>query len=959
MALAGLPAAAGMELLQARGVAAADPWLQQLVERYSGNPLALKLVADTVRDLFGGDVEAFLRDQVPVFEDIRDVLDEHFGRLSELGQEIMFWLAVEREAVTVETLWDDLVCPPRRGEFLALVRSLQRNSLVEEAMGDGGGEALRLGLQQVVMEYTTDRLVQGLCEELERCRIDWLHRHALVKASSPQHVQESQRRLLLQPVAGRLVARLGRAGAVERLLALPARLREESVPAPGYVGAGVLHLLLHLQVDLTGLDLSQLAIWQADLRGASLVDVDLHNADLTGSIFTDTFGAILTVAVSPDGSYLAAAGTDGVIYVWRMTDYQPLYRLRGPRHFINNALVFSGDGRFLASGGSYDGVQIWDVQTGELVRVLRRENAPIQTWAIDLQDDYLAAAGMDQTVHVWHWHRGLSQCNLHVPGLIDAIVLSPDGQLLVGAGEGATLYVWDVSRGELLHTHQAGEGRSLAAAIGANGEMLATGGQDNRIYLWNMGDMSLRQVLTGHGNWIHSLAFSPDGRYRASGSADHTARLWDVEQGQAVRIFPGHWGWVRSVAFTPDGQSLVTGGYDQTVRLWDTRTGAMRHYFQGNLRWVDFVRFSPDGQMLASTSFGGVVRLWDAQAGRLLYELKDQQAATRALAFSRDGMLLACGSDDHLARLWNTQTGALLRVFHGHRGPVRDITVDPDGRQLITGSYDDTLRIWVVATGLQRQVIADASAPIQFAMAFDPGGEWLAFGALDHSIKLLHVETGRVVGSIPMAGKIPSVVAFSPRGDLLACGTRDGAVWVWDWDGETIGAGAVDIQAPRYQGQTRQGPIWRLLFSPDSRLLVHNSEERDMHIVDVASGRQRYMVPSYYGAFCLDFSRDGQWLITVDPDDTIVIREAATGQVRHALRGHGAGVTSLTVNPEGDRIASSSADGTVRLWDLETGVCEAILEPAGPYVGMNITGVTGITAAQRATLLALGAVEDI
>ena len=63
-------------------------------------------------------------------------------------------------------------------------------------------------------------------------------------------------------------------------------------------------------------------------------------------------------------------------------------------------------------------------------------------------------------------------------------------------------------------------------------------------------------------------------------------------------------------------------------------------------------------------------------------------------------------------------------------------------------------------------------------------------------------------------------------------------------------------------------------------------------------------------------------------------------------------------NPEGDRIASSSADGTVRLWDLETGVCEAILEPAGPYVGMNITGVTGITAAQRATLLALGAIED-
>ena len=59
-----------------------------------------------------------------------------------------------------------------------------------------------------------------------------------------------------------------------------------------------------------------------------------------------------------------------------------------------------------------------------------------------------------------------------------------------------------------------------------------------------------------------------------------------------------------------------------------------------------------------------------------------------------------------------------------------------------------------------------------------------------------------------------------------------------------------------------------------------------------------------------------------------------------------------------DLVASSSADGTLRLWDLKTGKCVATMEPAGPYAGMNIAGVTGITPAQRATLMALGAVED-
>ena len=604
LALEGLSPVAGLQLLRDRGVVAPSASLETLVERYSGNPLALKLVADTVRDLFGADVNAFLRGGTPIFDDIRGVLDDQFSRLSDLQREIITWLAVERQPVPVEVLLNDLVRPPGQGQFLEELQSLRRSSLVEETAGDSRDTPLRLRLQNVVMEYVAERLVRTLQGELESGALDWLHRHALVKAQCPEHVQESQRRLLLQPLAQWLADRLGRTGAVQRLRDLLMTVREESAHAPGYAGANILHLLLELKGDLQGFDFSQLAIWQADLRKASLADVDFRGADLTGSTFADTFGAIASVAVSPDGRCLAAGGTDSIVTIWSIADFQPLHLLRGHTLAVT-ALAFSEDGRFLASGGFDEGIRLWDVQTGELVRVLQRAAMPIQAWSICIQGDLLAAAGNDKTIHVWNWQRGESLRNLRLPGQVDTVAFSPDGRLLAGAGEGSEVHIWDTRTGELLHKRRVAAVRTLALAFDAAGETLATGGEDNRIQLWNVADMSLRGVLAGHGNWILSLAFSPDGKQLASGSADHTARLWDSEESKPLRVFAGHGGWVRSVAYTPDGHGLVTGSDDQTIRLWDTRTGELRHYLQGTMRWVDLIQFSPDGRMVMSASIGG------------------------------------------------------------------------------------------------------------------------------------------------------------------------------------------------------------------------------------------------------------------------------------------------------------------------------------------------------------------
>jgi WD40 repeat protein len=241
-------------------------------------------------------------------------------------------------------------------------------------------------------------------------------------------------------------------------------------------------------------------------------------------------------------------------------------------------------------------------------------------------------------------------------------------------------------------------------------------------------------------------------------------------------------------------------------------------------------------------------------------------------------------------------------------------------------------------------------------MAFHPGGDLLACCRLDHTITLLHHASGKVLASVPMADKSPSVVAFDAQGRRLACGSRDGAVWLWDLD--VTGSGEARVAGQAWQVQLSGEAIWRVLFSPDARLLACVGAGQDIHVLDAVTGQVRYSVANPYGAYCLAFSRDSSRLVTAGADHTVLLRDASTGDVLQALRGHTSGLTSLSVSPDGTRLASSSADGTVRLWRMDTGEHLATLEPDGPYHGMNISGATGITAAQRATLLSLGAVES-
>jgi WD40 repeat protein len=913
--LAGLEPEIGRALLLELGLRLDMELSQELVTCYSGNPLALKLVADTIQDLFGGDAAAFLGQGIPLFDDIREVLDQQSARLSELEQNVVAWLAIEREPVSLQVLANDLVQPVSWGELLTAIRALQRRSLLERVQISNrlneANQEIHFTLQNVVMEYTSERLIAAIYQEILDEQPAWLNRYTLLKAQAKEYVRQSQERILLQPVARRLVASLGRLRLEAKLKRILDRLRAESPLAPGYAAGNILNLLLHLDYDLRGYDFSHLAVWQAYLRGMVLHQVDFSYADLADALFTDTFGPISRLASNPDGSYLAATTGVGEIRLWRAapgwSSFSPHHTCTGHTGMVW-AVSFSPDGRRLASGSGDRTVRLWDVETGECLRVLQGHTAWVRSVCFTPDGRTLISGCEDQTIRFWDVQTGESLSSLQGhAGAVWSISISPDGRVLASGSEDRTIRLWDVQTRETLHILHGHSNWVWFVCFSPDGRTLASSGDDQTVRLWDAHTGEFLHILQGHEDWVWSVCFSPDGRVVATSSGDHTIRLWDVQTGERLHIFHGHTSHVWSLCFSPDGRILASSSEDHSARFWDVQTGQCLHIMEGYTAWVRSVCYHPDGRILASSSGDQSVRLWDVQTGDTFHILKGHTDWIRSVAFSSDGRFLASGSEDHTVQLWDIQTKQCLHVLRAHTSAVWSVCFSPDNRLLASASGDHTIRLWDVRSGESLAVLQGHTNWV-WSLCFTPDGHILASASGDQTVRLWDVQTGETLHILQGHRDWIRSICSSPDGRILASGSEDLTIRLWD----TQTKECLHI----LQGHT--STIWSLSFSPDGRTLASASE-----------------------------------------DQTVRLWDLETKACLHTLQGHTSWVRSVSFSPDGRILASGSEDETVRLWDVQTGECLHILRSDGPYERMKITGVTGLTAAQKAALRALGAVEDM
>jgi WD40 repeat protein/tRNA A-37 threonylcarbamoyl transferase component Bud32 len=300
---------------------------------------------------------------------------------------------------------------------------------------------------------------------------------------------------------------------------------------------------------------------------------------------------------------------------------------------------------------------------------------------------------------------------------------------------------------------------------------------------------SLVNTLTGHSKQVYAIAISPNGQTLVSGSVDNTIKLWEMPNGKALRTLTGHSQKIRSVAISPDGEKIASGSWDKTIKLWNLSTGQVVHTLKGHSDGILSVAFSPDGQILASSSADKTVKLWDLRTGKLLRTLPGHSSWVYSVAISPDGQTLAAGSDDRTIKLWHLPTGNLITTLSDPSGNVvRSVAFSPDGKTFVSGSFN-TINLWNLGNlltactdshkCLARQTLSGDLGIVE-SVAISPDGQTLASGSKDKTIKLWHLQTGKLKNTISQLPDKVDSLAFSPDGKTLVTGgSEDGAIEIW------------------------------------------------------------------------------------------------------------------------------------------------------------------------------------
>jgi WD40 repeat protein len=917
--LGGLDESEGRKIFQDNGdFSGTDKEWEELISFYNGNPLALDIVAKHIRWAFEGSIPRFLELGKNVFGDLQDLLNWHFNRLTESEKEIMYWFAISREPISIELLKEKILSLNSKERVAENLEFLGRRLPIEKT-------TTGFTLQPVLIEYITGQLIEKVCGEIESVAPNTLNSYALMEAQVKDYIRESQKRVIIEPIVNTISKDKNKNFLIEQLHKIIVYTRNKNQKL-GYTGGNVINLLNYMGVDLSDYDFSEIAVWQAYLQGVNLYRVNFRNCDLSKSVFTQSFGNMLSVAFSQKKCLMATGDSNGEVRVYTGNKYQLIYSFNEHNDWVRS-VTFCPFGKILASASEDKTIKLWDLESGKLIRTLAEHTDRVWSVAFSSYNKTLASSSGDNTVILWNYETGQRIQILPFDGVPWSVTFNNTGDILAICVK-HSVKLWDLKENRLLNSLDGHED-TTRSAIFLNDETIASTGTDGCIRIWDIRDSERRSILNENENKtrIWSLALNPhDSEILATGGDDGIVKLWNTRTRQLIKTLVGHDNWIRSVAFNPNDDTLVSVGEDQTLKIWDSKTGQCLKTLKGNIDWIRSTAFNPkDGKIIAIGSADKTIRLWDTSTGELLKTLIGHKNWVRAVAFNpEDGLFLASGSADATIKIWratNQEQASLgdyqeFKTLIGHTDRIWSLSFSPkvldNTPKLASGGEDKTIRVWNINTEECR--IFNGHSKRVLTVSFSPDGNYLLSASEDQTAKLWEVSTGRCLKTFSCDVKWLWAVNFSYDLENLASPCDDFSIKIWDINTDELVRTLVG----------HIGRVYPVSFSSNRRLLASGGEDKTVRIWDIK-----------------------------------------TGECLHIFEGHDSWIRSVSFSPNNDIVASGTEHRTVNLWNLKNTEHSLTLTAPRPYEGCNISGVTfgeqvdkNIERIEKNKLKQLGAIES-
>lgn len=688
----------------------------------------------------------------------------------------------------------------------------------------------------------------------------------------------------------------------------------------GYAIWNLLEILKLTRDDLRGADLTNLDLSLCEVNGHKMGGQKCA-ARLKGSRITEKFlmpqghlDFISSAMYAPDGKRIITASFDNTSKIWDAETLQEIGTLEGNEDGVISA-VYSPDGKHIVSIDCESVVKVWDAETLQEIFSLEDQLLPDCLSQCSPNGKYIYIIFDDHTIKVWDTEtlREIGTLRKQINAFF-----SSDGKRILTEDEEHTIAVRDSETLQVIGILKEHNHSSLRDAVfSPHGSYILTLSIDGTLTIWNAETtkrICKKEEIIIQGEETKTR-FSTNEKQIVAVSDKGILKILDTETLQEIEtldlaskrndILPTQY----HAEFSPDGKYILTSVRDNTITtVWDAE----------NLQWVGMLiggpcaensaEYSPDGKRIITVLWNNTVKVWDMMTLQEVGTLKGYKKDISSIMYSPDGkhILMSCGYDT--AKIWDTETLRFIGTLRG-QNLIEFSKYSPDGTRIITFFTGGPVKVWDAET---LQEIGTLECGLHSAV-FSPDGKRIITISGGENTRIWDTETLQAVGTLNDNKHGFSSAMYSPDGKRILTVSDDHSVKVWNAETleetGTVGNQKLEIKCA--------------VFSPDGKYILTVSDDHSIKKWDAQTLQEiNISEANLEFGWSLKYSiPEGKSIIGQPFGNEVDVLDAESFQHIGTLEGHNDAATDVANSPDGKRFATSSLDGTAKVWDAESYKC--------------------------------------